>query len=947
VDTSFLRSRVARRIFVLFILAAVVPIVVTALLVFTYVRRQLLDTAVDGLAEQSKAYGLERYDRLVQATGTLERLAASVSAPEGQRATLRSVASPQFRSLVAVDASGHTELLLGQSASLPVFTGAERERLLDRQAVLHTSARVPGAAAVFLAVAAVVDGSTRIWVGEVDGEYLWQDSEQPAEPWFAVFDERGALIYSSDDRRRGMSANDAARLRALHRDVDDVQIAGQPVVFSNWHIFMRPKFGIDGWTAALVADRAAVLAPLAAFRRIYPGVLGATLMVVVLVSLIQIRRSHRPLEQLVENTRRLAKGEFRGTVEIRDGTEFSELAAAMNDMSTRLGRQFAALRTLADVDRLMLASAAVEPVLDTVFAQTCQIIRCRAIAVTLADSEAPQIGRTFRMRPDLDTEMTVERVELTPTDLPPLTNQRGGIVLSADDDCAVVHACTRAMGVADGAFVLAYPIIVSDVVNGAVSVLFDGQPTPDADTRQLLHDLADRLAVTLANHARERALVRQAHYDGLTGLPNRELFRDRLNQELARARQEQQAVGLLFLDLDRFKHVNDANGHSSGDQLLRQAATRLRDCVHESATVARLGGDEFTVILPNITSTHDAAAAAEAAIARLNEPFIIDGTEHHVTGSIGIACFPADGRTSEELLKSADMAMYRAKANGRGTHAFFEDRMNSDATKRRHLESRLRRALAGNELLLHYQPLIRAATGEVESVEALVRWRHPELGLVPPSQFIPVAEETGLILDVGRWVLRDALTQMRRLRAAGVRVERMAINVSARQLRTPQFVEQVFSDLALARAESNWLELEVTESALIEHIDSVRAMLARLRAGGVRIAIDDFGTGYSSLRYLKDLPFDSVKIDRAFVEGIDGACEGTAIVDAVISMAHALGKQVVAEGVETPAQLDYLTKRGCDLLQGFLLFKPMLPAELQEALEAPMGHVVARSGLLA
>ena len=926
-------------------LAAVVPVVVTALLVFTYVRGELIDSAAQRLAEQSKSYGLERYDRLVQAAAALERLARFVKVPKEQRASLRSVAGLQLSDLMARNSGAEAEQLFGRPFPWPTLTDGERKRLQAGSVVVRTIADGSRGAAIVLVISAAIDGRERTWAGKVSDAYLWQDAEQPSMPRFLMVDDHGVVLYASGDHGVSLSPGDVALLRAPRRSVDPVNIGGQQVVFSSWRLFMRPRFGIGDWTTVVISDREAVLQPLAAFRDSFPAIVGATLLVVMLLSLIQIRRSHRPLEQLVDTTRRFARGEFRARADIRDGTEFTELAAAMNDMSARIGRQFSALRTLADIDRLMLESVQLEPVLDTVVAQTCRIVECRAIAIILADGDAPAIGRRFCMRPGTDAQMTVERVPLTSADLAPLAAHRGGIALAPNDDSVAVEAVTRTGAVPAGAQVLVYPVMVEAAVGGALSLLFDGRTLPDPDTRQFLHDIADRLAVTLANYARACALVRQAHYDGLTGLPNRELFRDRLDQALVRARRDRRPVGLLFIDLDRFKHVNDANGHSSGDQLLRQAAARLRECMGDSDTVARLGGDEFTVILPDIASTLDAAAAAEAAIGRLGEPFFVEGTEHHVSASIGIACFPADGAKAEELLRSADMAMYRAKGNGRGCFAFFEEHMNADATSRRRLELQLRHALAEGELLLHYQPIISAVTGEVAAVEALLRWRHPELGMVSPAQFIPVAEDTGLILELGRWVVQEGLSQMRRWRAAGIEPGRLSINVSARQLRTPQFAEQLLLELDAAAVQGQRLELEVTETVLVEHIDAARKLLVRLRERGVRIAIDDFGTGYSSLRYLQDLPFDSVKIDRAFVDAIDSRAGGAAIAEAVISMAHALGKEVIAEGVERPAQLEYLCARGCDLLQGFLLFHPMPAEDLTTVLQEPRAALLpARSG---
>jgi diguanylate cyclase (GGDEF)-like protein len=461
-------------------------------------------------------------------------------------------------------------------------------------------------------------------------------------------------------------------------------------------------------------------------------------------------------------------------------------------------------------------------------------------------------------------------------------------------------------------------------VAGAVIALFDQPGAPDADARAFMRDTADRLAVALTNDHRQRALIRQAHFDGLTGLPNRELFRDRLNQELLRAAREKKIVAVLFIDLDRFKLVNDSTGHTAGDRLLCIAAERIVASVGESDTVARLGGDEFTVLLTAIEDTDAAARAADAILKRLAEPYMLDGVQHFLSASIGIACAPVDGQTTEKLLMSADMAMYRAKANERGSYAFFEEQMNTAATQRVQLEAQLRRAIEGGELQLHYQPQVQLLTGRIVAAEALVRWRHPTLGLVSPGHFIPLAEDSGLILQIGDWVVREALRQFNEWRESDIGLSHIAVNVSTRQLRSVDFADRMLRALDVSQTPGQCLEIEITESGLMENVDNVVHRLLKLRARCVRVAIDDFGTGYSSLYYLRDLPFDAIKIDRSFLRNLN-APDGAAIADAVIAMAHALGKQVVAEGVEQPSQLAYLRSHGCDLAQGYH-FGPPVPA---------------------
>ncbi len=417
-----------------------------------------------------------------------------------------------------------------------------------------------------------------------------------------------------------------------------------------------------------------------------------------------------------------------------------------------------------------------------------------------------------------------------------------------------------------------------------------------------------------------------AHHDVLTGLPNRVLFLDRLNQAIARARWNNWAVAVLFLDLDRFKVINDTLGHEIGDRLLQAVASRLKKCVREGDTVGRLGGDEFTVLLEDIASQEDVPTVARNIINALSRPMVVDGRELFVTVSIGISVFPGDGADGAELLKNADTAMYSAKEEGRNTFQFYSADMGISAFTRLNLETSLRHAMQRLEFLLHYQPQVDLTTRKVTGVEALLRWRHPELGLVPLDDFIPLLEETGLIIPVGEWVLQTACSQMRAWQQAGLEPGRIAINLSSRQFTESNFAETVASILDETGLDPHCLEIEITESVIMQHTQLTMDTFQTLGALGVRIAIDDFGTGYSSLSYLKRFPIDILKIDRSFVRDVTTDPDDAAIVQAIIAMARSLKLDVIAEGVETQDQLAFLRAQRCDGLQGNL-FSPPLPAE--------------------
>jgi diguanylate cyclase (GGDEF)-like protein len=413
-----------------------------------------------------------------------------------------------------------------------------------------------------------------------------------------------------------------------------------------------------------------------------------------------------------------------------------------------------------------------------------------------------------------------------------------------------------------------------------------------------------------------------ANFDALTGLPNRNLFMNRLEHALIQARRSQHGLGLLFLDIDRFKYINDCFGHAFGDNLLKAFALRLKSVLREGDTVARLGGDEFVIILGDIQEPENAPVLALRVLNAFLKPLSVDKRDLSVTTSIGVAVYPTDGNEPEVLLKHADVAMYRAKEGGRNAFQFYTADMGFKAVERMKLEHALHYALENNELELHYQPQIDLESGSVKSVEALLRWRHPELGMVAPIRFIQLAEETGLIIPIGKWVLKTACAQASAWQKEGNEV-RVAVNVSGRQFQEkdmPQLVQSVLDETGLDAA---YLELELTESMLMTDSEATVHILGQLKAVGVGISIDDFGTGFSSLSYLTRFPIDIIKIDQSFISSLSTKPEAASIALAVIALAKSLGLKTVAEGVETVDQLNFLQANGCDAIQGYYFSRPL------------------------
>jgi diguanylate cyclase (GGDEF)-like protein len=423
----------------------------------------------------------------------------------------------------------------------------------------------------------------------------------------------------------------------------------------------------------------------------------------------------------------------------------------------------------------------------------------------------------------------------------------------------------------------------------------------------------------------EEHLHQLATHDGLTSLPNRTLLLDRLAQAIHGAQRKQHCVGVLFLDLDHFKTINDSLGHIVGDRLLQAVTQRLRGCIRQEDTLARQGGDEFILVLPELPDPAAAGRVAEHLLQALRAPFELDRQVLHVGASIGISIYPVDSIDPSTLIRFADSAMYQAKAAGRANYAFFTAELNARVSELFTLSNELRQALERDEFVLYYQPLIELATGRPVGVEALIRWQHPQRGLVPPGRFIAIAEETGLIAPIGEWTLRTACAQGRLWQDAGLPPLSIAVNLSAKQWLQPDLENQVIDALQSAGLEPRWLELEITESLLMRDTDKMIETMRRLRAGGVQFVVDDFGIGYSSLSYLKRFPVSRLKIDQSFVRDIPGDSDDAAIATAIIQMGKSLRLTVVAEGIETSEQLHFLGERGCDEGQGYHFSKP-LPA---------------------
>ena len=913
---AILQSRVGKRLFLLFVACALVPLGVMAVLSLSQVRDLLIDQGKTRLAGIAKSYALGVYERML----TARDMALIVASQPVVSAPVPASIAHQFLFLGRFDADGRVEAIMGNP---PVDAEKLVTEYRDMASPPATMARSADGEKLFLLHNLRSSGGRGILVGELNPAYLWGDADElKADTIICVVDST-RMQYVRCPNGRELDLPRLLRNAGPNSEPTDVVWTREGVSYRGrvWAQFMTNDFASKDWYFAVSVPEDDLLAVVYAFRRSFLGVVVLALLLIIWFSGRQIRAMLTPLDSLTAGTRRIADNDFSTRVKVSSDDEFGELGEAFNSMSVRLGRQYQISLAHADIDRMILGRADLERIVEKTLHYFRTLDPALTVYAFLLDRVEPKHGRRFSLRGEsigTDDVLHAESIPLTPR--PKLD----GTGLSRRDTRDVTPAWMPITEVAGSAAQWIQPLLWGRAVCGWLLIIESNRAAIGDDARDTIGELAGRLALAISSAWREDELYQQAHFDPLTGLPNRLLFSDRLQREIARGRRESRISAVLFVDLDNFKAVNDSQGHGAGDFLLCEAAVRIASTIRESDTVSRHGGDEFTVMLADIHEHRFALRVGDAIIAALSAPFTVAGQDCFLSASVGISIHPDNGQTVEELLKNADTAMYRAKSAGRGQSLFFEERMNAETVARLAIDRELRQALERGELELFYQPQVSLDKNQVATAEALVRWNHPKRGLIGPEQFIAVAEESGLIVAVGRWVIEEACRQIVAWRRDGLALDKISVNVSARQFRDADFVEHILDNVVPNELASS-IEFEITETAMLDRMDLLEDKLQALADAGCTVALDDFGTGFSSMAYLKKLTVHTVKIDRTFVEDIDKSAQSLAFVEAIIAMAHALGKSVVAEGAENIHQVQLLRERGCDLVQGYHFSKP-LPA---------------------
>jgi diguanylate cyclase len=917
------RSVLGRRMLSQYLGAALLPIFALAVLYYLHVTDTLQQSRDAELAQSAKSYGSALQNRLLVAESALREIAALSANGNGVDLTSPSRAGQGLGAVARFTAGGQRTELTGHVSTLPKIEAPIRDELAAGRTLLRLSDETTPRLLLVRRVSGGTGEATYL-AATVDSDFLAGSPEEvSATTEFCVLSDSRALIGCQN--RISLSAQKELFEAAPRGRIASVRWQDNDQVFrsSGWTVPLQARFSSQPMQVVATQSEAVALAPTLSFQHLFLKVAAVAMVLVVALGARQTRLLVVPLNRLLAGTRRITSHDFSAQIPVRGRDEIAQLTQAFNDMARGLGMNFATLNVLSQIDQTILTKLDISEVVKCALRCVRYITAADVVILGLYENESAEAMRIYVLRRDghpkirakfkLQGELK-QRIPATPsvqwTTDPPLPPEIQSKLANEDN--------VRKYWI--------QPIARGERVWGMLMLAHGVELVQSKDQMALLSGVNDRLEVAFASLERDRKLHTMAHADPLTGLPNRASMLTLLAQELSNAQRDRTSVGILFLDLDRFKRTNDTLGHAVGDALLRQAAERIKSNLRSGDAVARPGGDEFTVVLGNLSAARDAGSVARQLIKALSRPFEVDGHTIYVGASVGIAIYPQDGTHGADLLKKADSAMYRAKDNGRNRFTYYEESMNVEAQRRAALDHELRQAFERNELVLHYQPQIDVRTGLVCAVEALVRWQHPQQGLLYPAAFIPFAEESGLIDAIGSWVMKEACLQHQRWRKERVPIPRVAVNVSNRQLLRSNFLRTVHYLLNLAKMPPGSLEVEVTESMFLEGGKAGIEALNALVAAGVSVAIDDFGTGYSSFGYLKTLPATILKLDKSFLDDAPGNNDSATIVAAMINMAHTLRKEVVAEGVEREEQHEFLQQLGCEKVQGFL-FAQALPAE--------------------
>ncbi len=929
---SLVGNKVARRILISFVLAALVPIVILGLLSYQQVGAQLREQTAKALHRSCKDYAMGLIERLKLAEYTLRLVAINVEkSNKGFRIGTSDRASKleeQFTHLAVITPNGEKKPLLSDGGVIPELSAQEIAEIGSGKTLIKPiSVQEPEASRLWMAMNLVEHHPEfGILIADLESEALW-DAENIEINRLWVMGNADSLLFASEPAIALPS-----ELKARFSQVSTGQFTwknkDEAYVGAFWKLPLRTLFSAPDLIIVQDQPEALAFGAIRLFSRIYPPVIALAVLIVGYLSTKLIAKYLTPLERLKAATLRIADGDLDYRVHIESRDEFEALADSFNEMTRRLRSQFDILSIMAEIDRNILSALNAEDIIEIALSRLPGILSCNLISIARVDPDSHLISNIHIRRSGQDTEILAEPVKVSQRDITDLLDLKNGAI-EIGVNGGQMSAYLQVLGVSGSWRYLIIPVNANGTLSSMICLGYQAPNLIPAESCSAAINFADRIAVALSNAAWEEKLYQQAHYDFLTGLPNRLVLYDRLAQELSRARRDDTQLAVFFIDLDRFKNINDSLGHAAGDELLTQVSQIFVNCVRATDLVVRLGGDEFVIVITDLHIHNNPVSfvttVAEKILTSLKQTLMVAGLPMTVTTSLGIAVFPSDADNIQDLLMNADAAMYHAKNEGRANFRFYSPELNAAALENIKLEQELRGAIARGELLVYYQPKVNWA-GRIVGAEALIRWRHTELGMISPAKFIPLAEQTTLIVEISDWVLEQTCLWVKSCHAQGFGPLRISVNLSAKDFKHPELVEKIAKVLSRTGVDPKFIELELTESVAIGNIKSCIEQMHNLKGLGLTLSMDDFGTGFSSLTYLKDLPLDVLKIDQSFVRQLEAENSSQAIVRAILALADGLGMETIAEGVETETQLEFLKQHQCGLFQGYLFSRP-IPAE--------------------
>ncbi len=925
------RRHVGRRVLGLFLIVGLLPMLLMAYLSYAKITDGLRQETLVSLRENAKSIGMRIAENLKQVSDTSQLIArAAVDDPENLDAIIRAATS-RFEAIWKIESGGRVTPLHGSAILDFDIDTIDRRHLSNGHTQLIRASNAATPAWLLVALADRYDDTADVVAFRVSEETVWAPYEYLRhESRYCVHRDDGQALYCSDGARQSSALRSAILDDDSRSTLIEWQDDGVDMLSASWQLFLMGQNAFGPVDIVTTMNREHIFGAVRELQAIFPLVLGLVVLLIAYFSFRIVHNNLVPVRVLRNAAEEYASGKFDTRVDIETGDEFEQLGHAFNEMADNLSQQFNLLRAMSDVDRLIMLLASAEEICGVVLSHLSAQMGGQPCAIILqAETEATQARLLVWHDEQLDTELIVFDPHLTQRIRPKIHDEWY-------DRHSLSAPLQKHFEGSGFRYFRDIPISFDSQTRGVV-VLGTSSKDEAIDTViQHCKTLARRIAVGVSNAEREQALYQKTHYDNLTHLPNRTLLEDRLEQAISLSQNSQESGALLLLDLDHFKKINDLFGHSTGNLILGRVAERLLAEAHEEFTVARLGDDEFAVVMPRIQSPGEAGEFAARLLARIAQKFEANGHEHMIGASVGISVFPDDGDDHDVLIRNADAALNRVKGAGRGRFEYFSERLNKVSRRRLTLERGLRVAIDAGELRLYYQPQFLLSNGKLHGAEALLRWRHKTLGDISPAEFIPIAEQSDLIFDISDWVMDQACRDIRRFSDQGLDCKTISVNVSGRQLQDRRLTTMVGDVLARHDVDPGMIKLEITETAIANNIDVAVETLTFLRDRGVKIAMDDFGTGFSSLSYLSEMPFDYLKIDQSFVRAIGNKKNANNICRAIITMAHELGKAIIAEGIETREQESFMKDYRVQIGQGYLFCKPLPRKDFRRIVESQL-----------